>query len=180
MSPLEVWKRRIADEFDSTDVLVTGAKPWEGSPPEDHSHYAPHCNWVGTDIASGPGVEIVGDLQRLHSLTERRFGGIFSPATLEHIERPWTAMYSIGQLLLPGGLLYLQTHQTFPLHGYPNDYFRFSKEALETMVWDAGLQTLESGYEFPCKITPPPEVTRWNHGAASFLNVCICAQKPRV
>ena len=28
------------------------------------------------------------------------------------------------------GVLFLQTHQTFLIHGYPSDYFRFTTEAL--------------------------------------------------
>ena len=32
-----------------------------------------------------------------------------------------------------GGLIYIQTHQSFPLHGYPHDYFRFSREALASL-----------------------------------------------
>lgn len=176
MTPLEVWRDRVAG-IREPDVLATGTKPWTGSAPEDHSVHAPHGKWLGTDIDGGVGVDIVGDLQQLHEITDKRFDAVFSPSTLEHIERPWTAMYAMSQLLKPGGLLFVQTHHTFPLHGYPHDYFRFSKEALETMAWDAGLHTLASGYEFPCSIRPPASVTRWNTAAPAFLNVCICAEK---
>jgi 2-polyprenyl-3-methyl-5-hydroxy-6-metoxy-1,4-benzoquinol methylase len=160
----------------NAEVLDTGAKKWHGTVAQDHSVYAPIANWTGTDIEDGKGVGIVGDLQRLHKLTERRFDGVFCCSTLEHIERPWTAMYAIGKLLKPSGVLYLDTHQTFPLHGYPLDYFRFSLEALKVMCFDAGLDVVAGEYAFPCVITPPDNVN-WNPAAESYLNVAVCAIK---
>ena len=48
---------------------------------------------------------------------------------------------SVAEVPLPllsqlkiGGRLFIQTHQTFHLHAYPSDYFRFSTEALAAMV----------------------------------------------
>lgn len=179
MSPLDTF-RHLMQALPKPVILATGTHRWAGSPIEDHSVHAPHGHWLGTDIDGGPGVDIVCDLQRLHERTKKKFHGVFSPSTLEHIERPWTAVYAMAQVLHPGGVLFIQTHQTFPLHGYPHDYFRFSKEALHTMVWDAGLTTIASGYDYPCVITPPTAITRWNNQAAAFLNVAICAQKPHV
>ena len=175
-SPLEIWVARIA-EYAKPKILFTGAKEWEGSPPSTHKQYAPHADWYGTDIEGGRGVHIVGDLQRLDRITDEKFDAIFSPATLEHIERPWTAMYAMTNMLRRDGLLYLHTHQTFPLHGYPHDYFRFSTNALETLAHDAGLSTIKSGYDGDCKIVPHEDVATWNHAAPCYLNVTICAHK---
>lgn len=139
-----------------------------------------HCQrgrWVGTDIEAGEGVEIVADLQTLWQQTDRRFDGILCPAVLEHIERPWVAVHSMAALLKPGGSLFIDTHQTFPLHGYPRDYFRFSCEALTVMATDSGLVVSASGYDSPCTITPTAPVL-WNPLAKAFLGVSLCARKP--
>ncbi len=173
---LEIWKEKMLG-YTRPGILVTGTKRWEGSPIEDHSIQAPHGIWVGTDIASGEGVDVVADLCEIDKATERRFEGIFSPATLEHVARPWLAMKAMADVLVPGGSLFLQTHQTFPLHGYPHDYFRFSCEALKILALDAGLHSIVTCYEYPCYINPPPEITRWNTAAHCYLNVCICATK---
>jgi len=179
VTPLDVWKSRV-NELERPEILTTGTKRWEGSPPEDHSHHAPHGIWIGTDIEPDDlTVQIVGDIQTLWQTTDKKFDAIFSPATLEHVEMPWVAAYSFSQLLKPGGLLYIQTHQTFPLHGYPNDFYRFSAQALESLCFHSGMMTLLSGYEFPCVINPPASVTRWNVAAPSYLNVSIAAEKPR-
>jgi hypothetical protein len=75
-------------------------------------------------------------------------------------------------------LLFVCTHQTFPLHGYPHDYFRFSAEALAGIFDDAGFEILDGGYTYPASIIPPAEVTRWNPGAAAYLNVDVLARAP--
>ena len=179
-SPLDMWKLEMATKA-SPSILLCGAKPWPGSRDPDHRRHAPNANWVTTDIESGEGVNIVADLQTMFQAYDGKyvgaFDGIFCPAVLEHIARPWVALYSMAQLLNAGGSLYIQTHQTFPLHGYPHDYFRFSREALELLCLDAGLVTLQSGYDGPCSIVPPAECAVWNVLAECFLNVTICAKK---
>ncbi len=175
-SPLQIWVSAIAT-YNKPTVLLTGAKRWEGSPPPSHEQYAPHATWIGTDIEAGEGVHIVGDLQSLDRTTDDKFDAIFSPATLEHIERPWTAMFAMTNMLRRGGLLYLHTHQTFPLHGYPNDFYRFSTEALKTLAHDAGLSVVSAAYDGPCKIRPDEKVAVWNDAAECYLNVTMVAEK---
>lgn len=174
---LEKFQHRML-EFDKPEILCTGMKQWEGSPVADYTKAAPHGVWVNTDIEQGDEVDLVGDLQTMWETIKDRFEGIFSQATLEHIERPWVAVHSMAAMLKPSGLLYLNTHQTFPIHGYPNDYFRFSDESLKTMARDSGLVVLEAGYSHPCVINPPPSVKRWNPLAHAYLNVWLLAEKP--
>lgn len=177
MTPLDEFKRRMAT-VGSPQVLLTGAKAWDGSQCPDHTRHVPHGEWIRSDIEGGEGVDFVADLQTIdQTWGGRLFDAIFSPATLEHIERPWVAMIAMGRILSPGGVLYLHTHQTFPLHGYPSDYFRFSEQAIRTMCFDAGLDVVACGYDSPCTITPPPSVEVWNTIAESYLNVTVCAVK---
>lgn len=182
-SPLDEWKLQMSrmrfrdPPAENPVVLLCGAKVWDGTTQVDHKKHLQRGSWVTTDILPGPEVDIAGDLQRLHEITDRRFDGVFCPSVLEHIERPWTAMLAMGQLLRPGGVLFVQTHQTFPLHGFPDDYFRFSTKALEMLCHDAGLVTLSSGYEFPCTITPDADQC-WNELCKSYLNVCVTARRP--
>ena len=180
MTPLDAFKLEMA-RIDKPQMLLCGAKPWPNSQDPDHRAHVPTGVWMTTDIEAGHGVDIVCDLQSLYrqdgTAYLNRFDGIFCPAVLEHINRPWCALYSMSRLLRVGGSLYIQTHQTFPLHGYPHDYFRFSREALELLSIDAGLDVVQSGYDGPCSIVPSGETTVWNVLAEAFLNVTICAKK---
>lgn len=172
---LNEWKKYIETNTPKGRILLTGAHAWEGSASTDHFQHAQGAAWITTDI-EGDDVDIRADL---HSI-DRHIGdldGIFSPATLEHIERPWVAMSAMSRSLKVGGALFLHTHQTFPLHGYPNDYYRFSVEALKSLCFDAGLNVVCASYDNPCVINPPKNVTVWNRDAESYLNVSIFAVK---
>lgn len=173
---LDVFKRLMAERT-HPKILLTGAHVWEGSFQVDYTSHAPNARWVTTDITGN--VDIVTDLQKIPDEYAGTFDGIYCPATLEHIERPWCAIHEMVKCLKPNGVLFISTHQTFPLHGYPNDYFRFSTEALNVMCFDSGLHVVESAYSVPCTITPqdPESVNVWNTIAKSYLNVSVCAVK---
>jgi len=177
--PVDEFKR-VMSTIESPKILLTGAKVWEGSVQPNHQLHVPHAQWITTDIEKGEGVDQVFDLQTIPKSFSNYFNGIYSQATLEHIERPWLAIHEMARSLKAGGVLCIGTHQTFPLHGYPNDYFRFSTEALSVMCKDSGLNVLCTAYDGPCTITPdsPESVLVWNKIATSFLGVSICAQKP--
>lgn len=177
--PLDEWKRQLntMDSF-RPQILLCGAKMWAGSNGVDQRKHYERADWATTDIMEGEGVDIVGDLCELWLQTKVQFDGIYCPAVLEHVQRPWVAIHSMSQLLRPNGVVYIETHQTFPLHGYPNDFFRFSVQALETMCNDSGLVTEASGYSNPCTITPVTKCPIWNPISKAFLNVAICARKP--
>lgn len=174
---LDHFKLQMARVPHTPEILLCGAAPWDGNKSPDHTLHFCNAKWTTTDIEAGNGVDIVGDLQTLWQRCTRRFDGIFCQSVLEHIERPWTAIHSMSQLLRRGGLLYIGTHQTFPLHGYPKDYFRFSTDALIVMATDSGLTPEVWGYDNPCTITPATDITGWNPIAKSFLGVSICARK---
>ena len=178
-TPFEAWRLELDQVSRVPLVLLCGAKHWEGSPAIPNEAYYQRANWVTTDMLPGPEVDICCDLQTLWQTHEHNyFDGIFCPSVLEHIERPWVAMHSMGKLLKPGGVLFVQTHQTFPLHNYPNDYFRFSIDAMKTLCFDTGLIHIATDYGFPCTITPHTTPSTWNTNAPAFLNVDLCAKKP--
>ena len=174
-TPLNAWKRLMAGCTGRT--LLTGAKPWEGSVNPDYTSHCPTAEWLRTDIEHDPSLDIVCDL---HVIQQHviQLAGIYSPVTLEHVERPWVAMSAMSQALASGGVLFVSTHQTFPLHGYPSDYYRFSDMALQSLATDAGLQVVEVAYDNPCTIVPSDSVDVWNTIAESYLGVSICAVKP--
>ena len=66
--------------------------------------------------------------------------------------------------------------QTYPLHAYPYDYWRFSTEALQTLFCEKiGFKTLHSSYEFPAHIFST-RVPSTKHDP-SYLNVLLLAKK---
>jgi hypothetical protein len=41
---------------------------------------------------------------------------------------PWKAVIEIIKVMSPGGLIFTQPHQTWPIHETPWDYWRFSRD----------------------------------------------------
>lgn len=180
LAALELIRR--LDEIERPQVIEVGTLRSDPEFPTHHTAWAPHGSWLRADAYPGQDVDIVVDAHHLMwkpggdgrpELGAEVFDAYVACSVFEHLARPWRAMDQAAQVVRPGGLVYVQTHQTFPLHGYPSDYFRFSKEALAVIMEDAGLRVLHAGYLYPCKIVPPPEVTRWNTApdVEAWLNV---------
>lgn len=146
-----------------------------------HSSWFPGSAYTMADIAAGPDVDQVVDVHRLPAEWGDYFDAFVAVAVWEHLERPWIAAREVARTLAPGGVCYIEAHQTFPLHGYPQDFFRFSKDALALIFADVGLEVIAADYLYPCKITPLVEINGWNdEGCPSFLNVYFIGRKPHL
>jgi SAM-dependent methyltransferase len=154
-------------------VLEIGTKGWDGKPPKHHKkavlEVSKEAEWVGTDYLEGEGVDIVADVHELSKHFKQEFDAIICISSLEHFIKPWLAIEEIKKVLKPGGLCLIQTHQTFPIHGYPNDYFRFTDSAIRVLF--EGWEEVELVYEYPCKIIPDIPPKDWNTLAESYLNI---------
>ena len=106
-------------------------------------------NWVpvgwcysGFDIEAGPNVDVVGDAHALsRSYESARFDAVMAFSVLEHLLMPWKFIIELNRVLKPGALGLFTTHQCWPLHDEPWDFWRFSDTA-----W-AGLLNPATGFE---------------------------------
>jgi hypothetical protein len=136
-------------------VLELGAKRSRPERSTLHRDWVPHAaEFLGTDFEAGVDVDVVADLHSLsETVGEESFDVIISCSTFEHLKYPTLAAHEILKALTVGGLLYVQTHQTFPLHAYPSDYFRFSSEALRALFGTRmGFETAAAGHDFPARV----------------------------
>jgi len=133
--------------------------------------------YLGSDIEDGIDVDVVADVHRLTEVVgEKQFDVIISCSTFEHLKYPHLAAHQIMKALKIGGVLFIQTHQTCPLHAYPYDYFRFSREALAGLFGTKmGFRVIATDYEFPARIYAPhdPDGYKW----PAFLGVRLFGEK---
>lgn len=178
-SPLADRFIRGVNALDSPYVLEFGTRRAD---PDFATH---HRDWLPTpalhikcDIEAGIDVDEVHDIHYLPPTFTGVYDAVIAVAVFEHLKRPWVAAAEISRALVRGGLLFVSTHQSFPLHGYPSDFFRFSAQALALIFEDAGMEIIAAEYQCPCQIVPGPEIQRWNSAAPAWLVTELLAVKP--
>jgi hypothetical protein len=165
-------------QLDSPSVLELGTLQSVAGRSTMHRDWVPHASeFLGTDIEAGADVDVVADLHRLTDVVgEERFDVILSASTFEHLKYPTLAAHELMKALRVGGQLFVQTHQSFPLHGYPNDYFRFSQDALASLFGtEMGFEVLATNYDFPVRLYSR-RVAATQHMPA-FLNTTLWGEK---
>ncbi|MES9853767.1 MAG: methyltransferase domain-containing protein [Candidatus Thiodiazotropha sp. L084R] len=167
-----------SEKISSPHVLELGTRRSKPNRSTLHKNWVPHASrYVGTDFVDGDDVDVVADIHTLSkTLGENAFDIIISCSTFEHVQYPWLAAEEISRTLTVGGLIAIQTHHAFPLHAYPNDYWRFSTEALETLFCEnLGFEIIGASYDFKSHIFSWR--LPWLARHKCFLNSYIVAKK---
>src|SRR3954468_16948236 len=101
--------------------------------------------FTGTDFRAGPGVDRVEDLREL-TLEDSSVGTAVCLETLEHVADPFAAGRELARVVrADGGVCLVSTPLLLGLHGYPQDYWRFTPEGLRVVLgafddaWVAGI-----------------------------------------
>lgn len=139
------WIDRHADKL-GADVLEVGSRM--------HSADAWWCNnrdlsrgrWTGIDMQPGHNVDVVADLHALPTEWEGRFTGVLCSEVLEHVARPWIALPKLRTVIRPGGWLVVTTLFAFPEHGFPDDFYRYTRNGLSLLLEDAGFVEIQTDY----------------------------------
>lgn len=104
--------------------------------------YFPGRQFVGCDLEPGPGVDEIQDLHRL-ALPDGSIGTALMFDTIEHVRNPWQALAEIRRCLKPGGILVMTSVWYFPIHAYPDDYWRFTGSAFRELWADYTVISVE-------------------------------------
>lgn len=102
--------------------------------------------WTGIDMQAGEGVDLVADMHSLPPEWAGRFSGVVCSEVLEHVARPWRALPELRRVMAPGSLVVITTLFAFPEHGYPDDYYRYSRGGLALLLADAGFTGIQTEY----------------------------------
>jgi hypothetical protein len=118
--------------------------------------------YVGLDIMEGPNVDIVGDAHSMSRvLPHDSFDAAMSLSVFEHLAMPWKVVLELNRLLKLGGFAFIQTHQTFPLHDEPWDFWRVSADAWPVLFnAKTGFRVVEAAMAEPLMFV----AKRWHPG----------------
>lgn len=167
----------ILARYEKPDCLEIGTRRVIEDQPTVRRDRVPHAGtYLGIDMREGLDVDVVCDAHVLsRHFAPKSFDAVICCSTFEHIARPWIAAEEIAKVLRPGGLVYVQTHQTYPLHDSPEDFWRFSARGLEMLFGPPNFDVVLSGHEFPCGIESL-RVPHLKHQPA-FLNSVILSRR---
>lgn len=119
-----------------------------------------HWEVVGVDVHAGPGVDVVADAHDLGAHFEpESFDAVYSHATFEHLLMPWKVLDGLARLLRPDGVAWIVTHEAFPLHELPWDFWRFGSWTWEALAAGSGLQLLGARGLHPVRVEPVGDAT---------------------
>ena len=102
--------------------------------------------WTGIDMQAGHGVDQVADIHALPQAWRDRFSAVLCSEVLEHVERPWVALPELRSVIRPGGWIVITTLFAFPEHGFPDDFFRYSRSGLASLLRAAGFSNIHTEY----------------------------------
>ena len=142
-------------QMEAPRVLELGTKRSYSERSTRHDQWIPHASeFLGSDIEMADDVDLIADVHRLTEFTgQESFDVIISCSSFEHFKYPHLAAHKIMKTLKVGGLLFIQTHQSYPIHSSPYDYFRFSREALAGLFGTKmGFKVIATDYEFPVRL----------------------------
>ena len=144
-------------------VLEIGSRARSGV---TRRHFLP-ASWAytGMDILAGENVDVVGDAHKLSKLfPEKRFRAVVSFSVLEHLLMPWKVAIELNRVMELGGVGFFITHQCWPLHDQPWDFWRFSSDAWSSIFNRAtGFEIIEAAMGEPAFV-----VANRCHAATNF------------
>ena len=139
-----------AEKVTGRRVLEVGSQNVNGSARPFVQRHGP-ADYVGVDIAEGPGVDEICDVGDLiERFGKGRFDLIVCTEVLEHV-RDWrTALSNLKHVLTADGTLLVTTRSIgFHYHGYPFDFWRFEPNDVKALMADMSLDVLETDDSSP-------------------------------
>jgi SAM-dependent methyltransferase len=114
------------------------------------------CNYTGFDIKEGDNVDVVGDAHQLSNhVAKDHFDAVYSISTFEHLLMPWKVAVEMNRVMKPGAIGFVGSHQAWPLHEEPWDFWRFSDTSWHAIFNKlTGFEIIEVGLGDRARIAP--------------------------
>ena len=138
------------EEIQNKKVIEVGSMNVNGSIRPLLESYGPE-QYVGVDIAVGPGVDVVcnADAERLLDIFQpNSFDVVISTEMLEHVRNWQKVVNNLKSLTAPDGLIFISTRSWgFPYHAYPHDFWRYETQDIQNIFSDCVVDKVEKDPE---------------------------------
>lgn len=146
------WIEIHADKL-GDDVLEVGSRMTTPSAWWINNRDLARGKWTGMDMQAGDNVDVLADLHELPHDWTSRYSGVLCSEVLEHVRQPVRALTELRRVTKPGGWIVVTTLFAFPEHGFPDDYFRYSRSGLAQVLSEAGWTDIETAYAGEIAVT---------------------------
>lgn len=104
--------------------------------------------YLGIDMQAGNGVDLVLDLADDFesidkALQGRRFKTVICMSVLEHCRDPFKMARNIQSLMVDDGILLVSVPFAWEIHGFPDDYWRFTPSGVRILFPGLDFETFE-------------------------------------
>ena len=89
--------------------------------------------YTGVDFRAGPGVDLVANVENM-PLPDASVVTVLAFNVFEHVKQFWKGFAEIRRVMRPDGVLLVCCPFHFHIHGYPDDYWRFTPAAMESLL----------------------------------------------
>lgn len=129
--------------LDAPTVVEIGSRARSGT--VNNEWLSSRAKYIGFDIVDGPNVDVIGDADDMARHFEASsIDAAYSVSTFEHLAMPWRVVAQLNQVLKIGAVVFVASHQTWPLHDSPWDFWRFSEGAWHSLFnTDTGFEVME-------------------------------------
>jgi ubiquinone/menaquinone biosynthesis C-methylase UbiE len=100
--------------------------------------------YITFDMVPGKNIDVVGDALN-PPFADGTFDTVVSTQVLEHVRKPWVMVREMGRIIKSGGICITTAPFIVPFHADPDDYFRYTRQGLESLFTDSGFTIVESG-----------------------------------
>ena len=142
---IRAWVEKHAGKL-GNDVLEIGSRMHVPNAWWVNNRDLSRGKWTGMDMQPGENVDVVADMHSLPAEWSGRFSGVLCSEVLEHVSRPWVALPKVREVVRPGGWIIVTTLFSFPIHAYPSDFYRYTREGLHLLLADAGFDSIATAY----------------------------------
>lgn len=121
MKVLDAGSGKLPEQYLREEILATG------------------CILHTCDLNFGPGVDFEADVSNL-PFEDGAYDIVLNTQVLEHVKDPGKVSQELARVLRPGGVLFLTTPQSSPLHNLPWNFFNFTHLGLGLLMEGVGLK----------------------------------------
>jgi SAM-dependent methyltransferase len=98
----------------------------------------PNVNYIAVDLIAKQKPDVRADFEATLPFADGSIDRVMLLNVLEHIYEHRTLLSELRRVLKPGGKMYFYVPFFIVIHRHPHDFYRYTDEALERMMKEAG------------------------------------------